>query len=288
MTTINVNAPNTIQWVPIDWIVPNEENERLFIERESLENLEERYRAFLDDPNTILPDPCLVRYLGKTGRRPLLELLGGERRTCAARDAGMTELPVRIVTVDDEEAYNLIMDLNDVVGLTTAEKSYRAAQMEALGFTSEEIGERVQGAPHRYLAVGRMLQGKLFSDFKKLCDPSITEWFEATLHGQEHFDRCFMAWDAGLWDHEMCHKEFTRKGSALPSDNAAKGFRITADANRLVVRGTIDLSVLALEEAQMILDAVRDNLEDLNEYFRENGHFGPRTVSLINPLTGAI
>lgn len=285
---LRLDDPNQLQMVDLEWVEPNEDNVRLFVEKLSLRNLEAIYERWLQDPSTVLPDPPIVRYKGvRPDGTPRLVLLAGERRVTAARNKGVQYLPVRVVAnMSDEEAYLFVLRHNDVAGLTTVELAYRAVEMDRLGFSHEEISRELGGvAVPRYLVVGSMVNPDLFTDDEKLCDPSIVEWYEAAQFGKEHFDWCFHNWNAGLWDAEMCAKNFRKRGKALPLDNAEKGFRVTFNNHRLVVRGQCDLSFLDDETALKMLDELEDMVRAAKVLLKRDGNFGKRTVVLINPIT---
>lgn len=300
---IKTHAPNELQLIPIACIAPSDENCRLFIEPESLDDLIEIYTRYEQDKNVVLPDAPIVRFRGwhvplHTRHRivpeapPRLELLAGERRLTAASMAGCTTIPCRVVTMTDEEAYRFILRHNNVAGLSTVELAFRAAEMDRLGFSTPEIElELVRQAGHsvsvgRYLAVGKMIDRTWFTDTKKQCNPSIVEWFEAACYGKKHFKRCFIGWDRGVFDADDCSKTFRNRGKALPLDNAEKGFRVTYNGSKLVVRGQIDLDVVTVEEADsMLLDLITELRTAYTLLGTEMESFGEKSVVLINPDT---
>jgi hypothetical protein len=130
-----------------------------------------------------------------------------------------------------------------------------------------------------------MIDPKWFTDEKKLCDPSIIEWYEASQYGIIHFTRCFKAWNSGLWDAKRCSKEFRKRGKALPLDNAEKGFRISYNGNRLVVRGQLDLDFTDEVTAIAMLTEMESHIARAKEKVRTNSDFGAREVYNINPTT---
>lgn len=295
---LNTHAPNELQLIPLEFVYPSEENVRLFIERQSLADLRAVYRAYNEGDDVVLPDAPILRFRGweffehdDDGTRnpgwkhPKLEILAGERRCTAATLEEVTMLPCRVVTMTDEEAYRFILSHNDVAGLTTAELAYRAAEMDRLGFSNEEISTALKGASAgRYITVGQMIDPEWFTDEPKLCDPSIIQWFEAAQYGAKHFEECFTAWNAGLWNDKQCAQRFRRRGSALPLDNAERGFRITFDDNRLVVRGQVDLDITEEEVAEQMIKELRGYLKIARER-AANGDFGARQVIFVNPTT---
>lgn len=289
------HAPNQLQVVRLEWIEPNPENVRLFIERVPLHALTTLYKRHAKGEDVILPDAPVVRYMGRRENgSPRLVLLAGERRTTAAKGAGLNKMLVRVVRLSDDDAYRFILQHNNVAGLTTLEIAFRALEMERLGFDRDEISRELGGvALHRYLAVGACVNPDLFTDAEKLCNPSIVEWYEATEYGQDHFDWCFKNWNDGLWNEEQCTKHFRKRGEALPMDNAEKGFRVTFSRDRLVVRGQADLNVVDNDTAIDMLYELEHQIREarwmLTPHEVGDDHrvldFGPRTVHLINPLT---
>lgn len=73
------------------------------------------------------------------------QIIAGERRWRAARMAGLTEVPVRIIEADDRKAMELALVENlqraDLSPMEEAE-GYRAL-MDEYGFTQEQVSERV-------------------------------------------------------------------------------------------------------------------------------------------------
>jgi hypothetical protein len=284
---IETHAPNTLQLIPLDIIDPSEDNIRLFIERESLAQLRAAYRAFkLDPEGTLLPDPPVVRFKGKD--QPL-ELLAGHRRIHGATDEGLEYLPCRVVTADDPEAYLFIISANQYETITTVELAYKAAEMERLGFSNEDILKMLNKRVGitRYLTVGRFIEPDEFSDVEKKCDPSIQLWFEAAVIGEDHFRYCFANWNAGLWDEEECRIRFRRrrKGRSLPIDHDKKGARTTRDNRIYRVRATFDLDMLTRDEFDANFTAT---LRDMMAAYTEAitfGRFGngQREIKLFIP-----
>lgn len=288
-----LDAPNELQLVPLRFIEPSKNNVRLFFERESLSALRSVFRGHRAGEKVVLPDAPIIRYVGTQWAppdamctEPRFELLAGARRVTAATLEDVDALPCRIVEMTDEEAYKFILDHNDVAGLTTAELAFRAAEMDRLGFSHDEISEQLGGAAaYRYIGVGLQINPDWFTDTAKLCDPSIVEWYEATLFGPEHFKFCFDHWNQGIWDEKNCAKMFRRRGIALPVDNAEKGFRITFDTNRFVLRGQIDLDIVDHETAQYMLEDLAATISTAKMKLSVHEHFGTRVVEHINPTT---
>jgi hypothetical protein len=281
---MRAHAPNQLQLVALAKIEPSEANVRLFVERESLESLENTYEAYARDPSSVvLPDPPTVRFRSKG---QTLELLAGHRRLTAANNVGLKALPCRVVKMTDEEAYRYIRQANNYETLTTVEKAYAIAEMDRLGFSSDDIRDSMGdiGLP-RYLAVGRMVHPDWFSDLEKKCDPSITLWGYALQHGATHFQTCFKHWDAGLWDEEDCHREFKRVGHARPPETYQHGVLISIDKTGTVarLRGTLDLNTMSPDE---LWDTVHNFTEELYALVILSGNlnnFGPKRVMHFEP-----
>jgi hypothetical protein len=275
------HQPNVLQKVFLKNVIPSPENVRLFVEHDRLEDLLAIYGEYAKGREVILPDPPILRF---RGRGKPLEILAGERRVTAAVRAGVKALPCRIVKMSDEDAYRFIVAHNTTEALTTAELAFRAAEMDRLGFTYEEIGETLNGvSAGRYVEVGQMLTAEMFTDEKKHCDPSIIEWWEAAQHGQKHFHRCFRAWDAGLWDGPQCSRNFRRREDSLPIDNAERGIRVTFNGNRLVIRGQINLDYISPNDALQMLAELGILGYRAADAVRTDHDFGPREVIQINP-----
>jgi hypothetical protein len=273
------HAPNTTQRVPLSRIVPSRANVRLFVERESLESMEAKYRAYLTDVDTVLPDPPVVRF--RSLQEPL-ELLAGHRRLTAATNVGLKYLPCRVVEMTDEEAYRFIREANNYETLTTVEKAFAVAEMDRLGFTGDDIRETMGniGLP-RYLAIGRVVNPDWFSDLEKKCDPSITLWGYALHHGEPHFRYCFKQWDSGLWDEDDCHREFKRVGKASPPESYQQGVLMSVDKTGTILRlrGTLDMARQSLDDMEDMMGAFMAELKDLLLDASITGSFGPKRVT---------
>jgi hypothetical protein len=260
---------------------PSDLNCRLFIDTEDLRDLVAIYEDYVAEKDVVLPDPPILRAVSEG-----YEILAGERRITAALMAGVIDLPCRIAEMDDEEAFRFQLAHNRNVRLTTVELAYRAAEMHRLGYSRKEIEAALPGLSYqRYVFVGGMIDRDWFTDNPKLCDPSITEWYEAAQLGRKHLKFCFYNWVSGEWDAETCAKQFRRRDDSLPLDNTEKGFRVSYNANRLVVRGTLDLDLVDLNTAAEMLTVLGQSIETAKNLLLEAGMFGPRLIELINPST---
>lgn len=122
-------------YLPISKIEPRADQPREGFDQESLEELAESIRQHG------LIQPVTVRRLDGG----YYQIIAGERRWRAARLAGLQEVPVRIMDVDDQETAELALienlqreDLNPV----EEARGYRAL-MEGYGMTQEKVAQRV-------------------------------------------------------------------------------------------------------------------------------------------------
>lgn len=273
-----------LQLVPISLVRPSPDNVRLFIEEEELAPLVEMYNS-----GSYLPDAPIVRCTGvsKAGV-PILECLAGERRITAAALAGRDTMLVRSVQMQDRDAYDFILSHNDVKPLSVVELAYRAAEMERLGYSDLEIGELLRGKSiYRYLEVGRLIDASMLTNTPKLCDPGIIVWYEAAKLGAAHFRKCLKAWDLGQWTEQDCNREFRRRGRVLPPDMAERGFRVTFNRDRLILRGQVDLDIHDPITADAMLETVIEHLEFARTRLKSaSGMFSETSEVLhVNPLT---
>lgn len=125
--TAGMRADSTI---PIDLIKPYKGQPRTSFKEEELSELTDSIRQ-----NGIL-QPILVRRNG-----PTYEIVAGERRYQAARAAGLTEIPVIVRDVSDEDVFRLALIENlqrsDLTPLEEA-RGYRKLLTEK-GMTQEEL-----------------------------------------------------------------------------------------------------------------------------------------------------
>jgi hypothetical protein len=285
-----LGIPNQTQLVEVALVEPTPEQVRLFIEREPLEDLEALYARHAAGETVVLPDPPVVRWRGPDTK---LELLAGERRLTAATNVGAKEIPMRVVVMTDREAYDFILAHNTVEGLTTVEMAYRIAQMDSLGYTEEEIKAQVGDlALHRYRVVGSMVTPEMFTDTPKLCDPSITVWYEAALFGQQHFRECFANWNNGLWGELECQRNFRKRGKELPIDTNEKGLRLSVsrDGQKVILRGVLDLEIHTPHEVVEMVNRLTNDLRNLarKAYVDPEMGFGAREIIYHNPDTLAL
>jgi len=128
-------SPSDFEYLPIQRIEPQQEQPRAIFEQEGIDELAASIRE-----HGVL-SPLMVRSMGDG----YYQIIAGERRWRAAREAGLTELPVRIVTADDKRALELAMvenlqreDLNPI----EEARGYKAL-MQEFDMTQEEVAKRV-------------------------------------------------------------------------------------------------------------------------------------------------
>lgn len=117
--------------LPIGKVHPNQSQPRKNFDEAALEELADSIKK-----NGIL-QPILVRKTGTT-----YEIVAGERRYQAAKLAGLTEIPVVVREVNDDEMFQLALIENlqraDLTPIEEA-KGYQTL-IEAKGLTQEELG----------------------------------------------------------------------------------------------------------------------------------------------------
>ena len=124
-----------IQRLPISRVEPHEEQPRVNFDEASLGELAESIREYG------MIQPITVRRL----ENGYYQIVAGERRWRAARLAGLTELPVRVIEADDRLATELALvenlqreDLNPI----EEAQGYKTL-MEVYGMTQDEAAKRV-------------------------------------------------------------------------------------------------------------------------------------------------
>jgi len=128
-------APSDFEYLPIQRIEPRQDQPRTLFEQDRIDELTDSIRE-----HGVL-SPLMVRGMGDGS----YQIIAGERRWRAARAAGLSELPARIVVADDKMALELAMVENlqreDLSPIEEA-RGYRAL-MEEFGMTQEEVAQRV-------------------------------------------------------------------------------------------------------------------------------------------------
>lgn len=127
--------PSDFEYLQIQRVEPRQDQPRTLFEQERIDELADSIRE-----HGVL-SPLMVRSMGDGS----YQIIAGERRWRAARAAGLSELPARIVVADDKTALELAMVENlqreDLSPIEEA-RGYRAL-MEEFGMTQEEIAQRV-------------------------------------------------------------------------------------------------------------------------------------------------
>ena len=127
-------AGSELSKVPVDQMVPNPHQPRTGIAESDLTDLTQSIRE-----SGVL-QPILVRRVGQT-----LQIVAGERRWRAAKQAGLTEVPVIIrETTDQESAVFALVENLQREDLNPLEKAqaFKTLQQQ-LGAKQEEVAQRV-------------------------------------------------------------------------------------------------------------------------------------------------
>ena len=128
-------ASSDFEYIPIQRIEPRQDQPRSFFEQEKLDDLTDSIRE-----HGVL-SPILVRSLDSG----YYQIVAGERRWRAARAAGLTDLPARIVDADEKNAMEIALVENlqreDLSPIEEA-RGYKSL-MEEFAMTQEEVSQRV-------------------------------------------------------------------------------------------------------------------------------------------------
>lgn len=129
------DSNNSVSTLNINEIEPNRDQPRKIFDDKALEELSKSIKQ-----NGII-QPLLVRPMSDGS----YQLVAGERRWRAARMAGVTEIPVTIREMTDEEAsvFALIENLQREDLNPVEEAQGLKSLIETYGFTQEEAAERV-------------------------------------------------------------------------------------------------------------------------------------------------
>ena len=129
------NTARDFEYLPLQRIEPMQDQPRALFEEDKINVLAESIRE-----RGVLT-PLLVRSV----ENDLYQIIAGERRWRAAREAGISELPVRIIVADDKEALEIAMIDNlqreDLTPIEEA-RGYKAL-MEKFDMTQEEVAQRM-------------------------------------------------------------------------------------------------------------------------------------------------
>jgi len=129
------NTARDFEYLPLQRIEPMQDQPRALFEEDKINVLADSIR----DRGVLTP--LLVRSV----ENDLYQIIAGERRWRAAREAGISELPVRIIVADDKEALEIAMIDNlqreDLTPIEEA-RGYKAL-MEKFDMTQEEVAQRM-------------------------------------------------------------------------------------------------------------------------------------------------
>jgi len=129
------SGASDFDYLPLQRIEPKQDQPRTLFEEERLEEL----TASIKEHGVL--SPIMVRNTGGE----YYQIIAGERRWRAARKAGLSQVPVRIVTADDKTALELAMVENlqreDLSPIEEA-RGYKAL-MEEFEMTQDEVAQRV-------------------------------------------------------------------------------------------------------------------------------------------------
>ncbi|MCL2628299.1 MAG: ParB/RepB/Spo0J family partition protein [Oscillospiraceae bacterium] len=131
----NDTAARDFEYISLQRIEPKSDQPRTVFEQEKIAELADSIRE-----HGIL-SPIMVRSI----EGGYYQIIAGERRWRAAREAGLADAPVRVVVADDQRALELAMVENlqreDLSPLEEA-RGYKAL-MEEFNMTQEEVAKRV-------------------------------------------------------------------------------------------------------------------------------------------------
>jgi ParB family chromosome partitioning protein len=129
------NAANDFEYVPLQRIEPRQDQPRNVFDEDELSNLADSIR------NHGIFHPLMVRSIDGG----YYEIISGERRWRAARQADLTQVPVRIIIADDKTALEIAMIENlQRVNLDPIEEAFGYKEfMEKHDMTQEEVAQRV-------------------------------------------------------------------------------------------------------------------------------------------------
>jgi len=128
-------AASDFEYLPLQRIEPKQDQPRSLFEEDAISELADSIRE-----HGVL-SPLMVRSV----EDGYYQIIAGERRWRAAREAGLTQVPARIVVADDKTALELAMVENlqreDLSPIEEA-RGFRAL-MEEFDMTQEEVAQRV-------------------------------------------------------------------------------------------------------------------------------------------------
>jgi len=126
---------NDFEYIPLRRIEPKQDQPRTVFEQERISELADSIRE-----HGVL-SPLIVRDMGGG----YYQIIAGERRWRASREAGLSEVPTRIMPADDQKALELAMVENlqreDLSPIEEA-RGYRAL-MEEFNMTQDDVARKV-------------------------------------------------------------------------------------------------------------------------------------------------
>ncbi len=169
MNTSAKNTPNTKQviaeiisnatlsQVPISKISLNPKNYRKLYEEKSLEDFAQQ----------LLRHGILSSLIVRPGEKDSYELVVGERRLRAAQIAGITEIPVKIVKLNDEQVLEIQLDENiSRENPHPLDEALAIRMMQDFGYNIEEISLRLGRS--KGLIYNRIKLSELNQEFKEM------------------------------------------------------------------------------------------------------------------------
>ena len=129
------NSARDFEMIPLARIEPKEEQPRTVFEKDALEELTNSIRE-----HGVL-SPIMVRSIGDKR----YQIIAGERRWRAAREAGLTEAPARVVVADGKKSLELAMVENlqrENLSPLDEARGYKAL-MDEFNMTQEEVAKSV-------------------------------------------------------------------------------------------------------------------------------------------------
>jgi ParB family chromosome partitioning protein len=131
--------------IPLNQIVPNRVNPRTVFEPEALAELIHSVREF-----GVL-QPIVVRPMGEKDGKPAFELIMGERRFRASKEAGLLEIPAIVRdTADEDMLRDALLENIHRANLNPLEEASAYQQLlQDFGITQDVLAERIgRSRPH--------------------------------------------------------------------------------------------------------------------------------------------
>lgn len=131
--------------IPLSQIVPNRVNPRTVFEPEALAELIHSVREF-----GVL-QPIVVRPMGEKDGKPAFELIMGERRFRASKEAGLVEIPAIVRdTADEDMLRDALLENIHRANLNPLEEASAYQQLlQDFGITQDVLAERIgRSRPH--------------------------------------------------------------------------------------------------------------------------------------------